>query len=107
MTNMACAKSLFCCHWLYLIPAEEEQQAPNPLSALFANMKVSNMGTPTAQTPSPHLKAPTGTAPAANSPALLTPSFFRQHSLPQVNLQVNLSKPQVKHCNLQVIPSNP
>ncbi|KAL3153048.1 hypothetical protein ABBQ38_012072 [Trebouxia sp. C0009 RCD-2024] len=66
---------------------EEEQHAPNPLSALFANMKVSSMGTPTAQTPPPHLKPPTGTAPPANSPALLTPSFFRQHSLPQETSQ--------------------
>ncbi|KAL3140993.1 hypothetical protein ABBQ32_005510 [Trebouxia sp. C0010 RCD-2024] len=69
---------------------EEEQPAPNPLSALFANMKVSSMGTPTAQTPPPHLKPPIGTAPPANSPALLTPSFFRQHSLPQESSQAGI-----------------
>ncbi|DBA70584.1 hypothetical protein WJX79_007514 [Trebouxia sp. C0005] len=71
-------------------PGEEQ----NPLSALFANIKVSTASTPVAQTPPPNLKPPAGTsAPPGQSPALLTPSFFRQHSTPQEAAQLSASEP--------------
>lgn len=69
-------------------------QAQNPLSALFANIKVSNGGAPMAQTPPPHMRpASSSTAAAGYSPALLTPSFFRQHSNPAEPPQGTASEP--------------
>lgn len=77
-------------HYKAADPGEEQ----NPLSALFANIKVSTAGTPVAQTPPPNLKPPPGiSAPPGHSPALLTPSFFRQHSNPQEAAQPSASEP--------------
>ncbi|DBB18333.1 TPA: hypothetical protein ACH3X3_003282 [Trebouxia sp. C0006] len=74
--------------------AADTGEEQNPLSALFANIKVSTAGTPVAQTPPPNLKPPSGTsAPPGHSPALLTPSFFRQHSNPQEATQPSTSEP--------------
>ena len=69
-----CAEFVSVCRLTYLplYPAGDAQQH-NPLSALFANMKVSNAGTSRALTPPPHIKPPSSSQAPPSQTSNLTP----------------------------------